>query len=286
MSPEQARGKHVDRRADIWAFGVVLYELLTGKQLFQGEDLTDTLASVAKVQPDLSAAPEQARRVSQACLEKDPKKRLQAIGDVKYLVGQTAEPDSSGAFPGWFVAGTLAVMTIALGVALWAPWRSERPAAGVARLTMDLAPAALLGPMNYNRPLFTSLAISPNGNTVVFSGLASKDATQTQLYKRTFDQNGATSMPGTADAYGPFFSPDGQWVGFFMGAPRRGVTSILKKVPIGGEPPVTICDVPGASYGVWGGASGAAGRRRIRLCLRGHRRKRPAAPSPRLRARA
>src|SRR6516162_1431204 len=97
MSPEQARGKHVDRRADIWAFGVVLYELLTGKQLFQGEDLTDTLASVAKVQPDLSAAPEQARRVSQACLEKDPKKRLQAIGDVKYLVGQTAEPDSSGA---------------------------------------------------------------------------------------------------------------------------------------------------------------------------------------------
>jgi serine/threonine-protein kinase len=165
MSPEQARGKHVDRRADIWAFGVVLYELLTGKQLFQGEDLTDTLASVVKVQPDLSAAPEQARRVLQACLEKDPKKRLQAIGDVKYLVGQTAGPDSSVALPRWFVAGTLAVMTIALGVALWPPWRSERPAAGVARLTMDLAPAAILGPMNYNRPLFTSLAISPDGNT-------------------------------------------------------------------------------------------------------------------------
>ena len=90
MSPEQARGKHVDRRADIWAFGVVLYELLTGKQLFQGEDLTDTLASVVKVQPDLSAAPDQARRVLQACLEKDPKKRLRDIGDVQYLVGSPA----------------------------------------------------------------------------------------------------------------------------------------------------------------------------------------------------
>ena len=90
MSPEQARGKHVDRRADIWAFGVVLYELLTGKQLFQGEDLTDTLASVVKVQPDLSAAPEQAWRVLQACLEKDPKKRLRDIGDVQYLVGSPA----------------------------------------------------------------------------------------------------------------------------------------------------------------------------------------------------
>ena len=90
MSPEQARGKHVDPRADIWAFGVVLYELLTGKQLFQGEDLTDTLASVVKVQPDLSAAPEQAWRVLQACLEKDPKKRLRDIGDVQYLVGSPA----------------------------------------------------------------------------------------------------------------------------------------------------------------------------------------------------
>ena len=247
MSPEQARGKNVDRRADIWAFGVVLYELLTGKQLFQGEDLTDTLASVVKVQPDLSAAPEQARRVLQACLEKDPKKRLRDIGDVQYLIGSAAtavEPRPKQAVTGWIPAGVLAIASAA---GLWAPWRSERPAAGVARLTMDLAPAAMLGPMNYNRPLFTSLAISPDGNTVVFSGLASKGATQTQLYKRTLDQNAATPIAGTADAYEPFFSPDGQWVGFFAGTPRPTgfATSILKKVPIGGGLPVTICDVSG-----------------------------------------
>jgi len=260
MSPEQARGKNVDRRADIWAFGVVLYELLTGKQLFQGEDLTDTLASVVKVQPDLSAAPEPARRVLQACLEKDPKKRLQAIGDVQYLVGCAAtapaevQPQPKRAVTGWIVAGVLAIVAAA---GLWAPWRSERPAAGVVRWTMDLAPAALLGPMNYGRPLFTSLAISPDGNTVIFSGLASKDAPHTQLYKRTLDQNTATPMPGTADAYEPFFSPDGQWVGFFAGTPRPtgGATSILKKVPIGGGPPVTICDVQGRP---WGGASWAS----------------------------
>jgi serine/threonine-protein kinase len=261
MSPEQARGKSVDRRADIWAFGVVLYELLTGKQLFQGEDLTDTLASVVKVQPDLSAAPDQARRVLQACLEKDPKKRLRDIGDVQYLVGSPAtapaevQPRPKQAVTGWIAAGVLAILAAAL---VWALWRSERPADGVARLTMDLAPAAFLGPMNYNRPLFTSLAISPDGNTVIFSGLASKDATQTQLYKRTLDQNLAMPMPGTADAYEPFFSPDGQWVGFFVGAPRLGATSILKKAPISGGLPVTICDVPGTSYGVWGGAGGAS----------------------------
>jgi serine/threonine-protein kinase len=82
---------------------------------------------------------------------------------------------------------------------------------------------------------------------VIFSGLASKDATQTQLYKRTLDQSAATPMPGTADAYEPFFSPDGQWVGFFAGtpSPTGDATSILKKVPIGGGPPVTICYVPG-----------------------------------------
>jgi serine/threonine protein kinase len=103
MAPEQARGRNVYRRADIWAFGVVLYELLTARQLFRGGDLTDILA-VVKEHPDLSAAPEPAQRVLAACLEKDPKKRLQAIGDVRYLVGATA----AGAVAAPYGRGSLA----------------------------------------------------------------------------------------------------------------------------------------------------------------------------------
>src|SRR5580658_5996977 len=92
MSPEQARGKPVDKRADIWAFGVVLYELLTGKRLFEGEDLTETLASVLKDKPDLSAVPVPARRLLERCLEKDPKKRLRDIGDMELLLATEATP--------------------------------------------------------------------------------------------------------------------------------------------------------------------------------------------------
>ncbi len=107
MAPEQARGKRVDARADIWAFGVVFYELITGQRLFKGEDLTDTLASVVKEHPDLSAVPPRVRRLLEECLRKDPKKRLQAIGDMRLLL-EAAEPPPSPAglvdwaeSPGW-----------------------------------------------------------------------------------------------------------------------------------------------------------------------------------------
>src|SRR5205807_8156044 len=90
MSPEQARGKQVDKRADIWAFGVVLYEIVTGKRLFQGEDLTETLASVVKDKPDLSGVPVQVRRLIERCIEKNPSKRLRDIGDMELLLAEPA----------------------------------------------------------------------------------------------------------------------------------------------------------------------------------------------------
>src|SRR5678816_2910883 len=93
MSPEQARGRSVDRRADIWAFGVVLYEMVTGKRLFQGEDLTDTLAAVVREQPDLSAAPAAVRPLLEQCLEKDPKKRLRHISGFTLLLARPAVAD-------------------------------------------------------------------------------------------------------------------------------------------------------------------------------------------------
>ena len=116
MAPEQARGKRVDARADIWAFGVVLYELITGQRLFKGEDLTDTLASVVKENPDLSAVPPRVRRLLETCLQKDPKKRLQAIGDMRLVLdGATSAPPGSrhghgcrGSWPelrSWLAAG-------------------------------------------------------------------------------------------------------------------------------------------------------------------------------------
>src|SRR5262249_31964572 len=92
MAPEQARGKPVDKRADIWAFGVVLYETLTGEQLFQGETVSDTLAAVLKQEPDLMRVPAKVRRLLQACLQKDPKQRLQAIGDWRLMLEETAQP--------------------------------------------------------------------------------------------------------------------------------------------------------------------------------------------------
>src|SRR5580658_8688264 len=132
MSPEQARGKVVDKRADIWAFGVVLYEMLTAKRLFQGDDLTETLASVVKDKPDLSGVPAPARRLLERCLEKDPKKRLRDIGDMELLL--LAEADEGvGRGPGgpphkrWLWPAAAGVMTAVAAIALWALWRAEKP---------------------------------------------------------------------------------------------------------------------------------------------------------------
>ena len=122
MSPEQARGKPVDKRADIWAFGVVLYEMLTGKRLFEGEDLTETLASVVKEEPQLDEVPAKVRKLLRKCLEKDPRRRLRDIGDVWELLEDAPTPSRSRlGFTAWAVSGVLAV---GLAVALWAPWRT------------------------------------------------------------------------------------------------------------------------------------------------------------------
>jgi serine/threonine-protein kinase len=267
MSPEQACGKRVDRRADIWAFGVVFFEMLTGRRLFTGETISDTLAAVIRAEPDWSSLPgsvqQRIRELLRRCLQKDPKQRLQAIGEARIALqnpvaqepAQLVAPLSSRLRSGgWIAAGVFALIA---AVAMWAPWRVRRPAAGpVVRFTMEIAPAEMLGPVRYfYRPTPTAMAISPDGNTVVFSGTFgssapprhsegwSEERGQTQLYKRVFDQSDATPIPGTDGAVEPFFSPDGQWVGFFAGGK-------LKKVPMNGGPAVLICDAPyGGSWG-------------------------------------
>src|ERR1051326_8394038 len=142
MSPEQARGKAVDKRADIWAFGVVFYELLMGKQLFQGEDVSHTMAAVIMQEPNLDAVPVQVRKLLQRCLVKDPKKRLRDISGVGLLLesgtglqpGTAPQAKAPATKLPWTAAAVLAVAT---GVALWAPWRQSLPAPQMARFEIS-----------------------------------------------------------------------------------------------------------------------------------------------------
>jgi serine/threonine-protein kinase len=238
MSPEQARGKVVDKRADIWAFGVVLYEMLTGQRLFAGETVSDTLAQVLTKEPDWEQVPAKVRRLLQACLQKDPKQRLHAIGDWRLLLTdekQTqAAPAPSRSRLGWIAAAGLAVALAIAGIG-W--WHATRPVdLPLTRLSIDLGPDALTG-------LNLTAAISPDGRRLVFP-VRGPDGKQ-KLATRLLDQAQATLLPGTENGRDPFFSPDNQWVGFF--ADRK-----LKKISIQGGAPVTLCDAPldyGASWG-------------------------------------
>jgi tRNA A-37 threonylcarbamoyl transferase component Bud32 len=239
MSPEQARGQQdVDRRADIWAFGVVLYEMLTGQQLFQGSTLSDILAAVLKVEPDLNAAPVQVRPLLVRCLQKKPQKRLQAIGDWELLVDVGAghvPPGIAHARPlPWIAAAALVVVSIALGVLLW---RATRPVDHpLMRFSADLGPEAVEGPR-------IAAAISPDGTRLAFAarGPAGKD----QLATRLLAQAQATLLPGTENAVDPFFSPDGQWIGFFADGK-------MKKISVQGGAAVALCDTAGTRGASWG----------------------------------
>jgi serine/threonine-protein kinase len=231
MSPEQARGKPVDKRTDIWAFGVVLYELLTGERLFKGEEASEILAQVLTKQPDFARVPAKAQRLLRLCLEKDPKLRLRDIGDAKQLLEKQTQAESPPhrKLP-WAVAGALGLALIAL----WAPWRAPRPAdRPLVRLDVDLGPGVSLG--SFAGP---DVIISPDGARLVY-------VSHNRLFTRRLDQQQATELPGTEGAYAPFFSPDGQWVAFFGGGK-------LKKVSVAGGAPIVLCNATVGAGGSWG----------------------------------
>ena len=237
MPPEQARGKPVDRRADIWSFGVVLYEMIAGHRPFEGDDVADTLAAVLRHEPDWEQVPPQVRPLLQRCLQKDPAKRLRDIGDRGLLLEETPRTSapSRGALwarLGW-VAGALAIIALALGALLW---RATRPVdQPLVRLDVDLGPGVSLGSQ-----AGADTIISPDGTRLVY-------VSQGRLFTRRLDQPDATELAGTEGAYAPFFSPDGQWVAFF--APGK-----LKKISVEGGAAINLCDAPGGSArgGSWG----------------------------------
>jgi serine/threonine-protein kinase len=237
MAPEQARGKVVDKQADIWAFGVVLYEMLTGRRLFEGETVTDTLAAVLAKEPEWSRVPALAQRLLRSCLERDRKRRLRDIGDAWRLLEDTHVLAPSSAKLPWVV---VAVLACALAVAVWAPWRGgvrsiDQPSA---RLDFDLGADVSLG-----STIGPSVILSPDGRRLVF---VSQDVDSVRrLLTRLLDQPKASLMPGTEGAYAPFFSPDGQWVGFFS-------QGKLKKTRVDGGEPAVLCDAPSSRGGSWG----------------------------------
>ncbi len=245
MSPEQAKGKAVDRRADIWSFGAVLYEMLAGKQLFSGETSSETLAAVIKDQPDWSALPADIpapiMKLLRRCLTKDPKQRLRDIGEARiaieeYLANPQAASDVLGglgaapptwrrALP-WAIAGVLAV---AAATGFIAYWRASQPEPHDALQLSLVLPEPLS--TNTSPTVGSTVALSPDGKSLVY--MASPAGKPPQLFLRRLDQPVATPIPGTENAAAPFFSPDGQWIGFFA-------EGKMLKVPVRGGPVSTV----------------------------------------------
>ena len=224
MSPEQARGKPVDKRADIWAFGVVLYEMLTGERLFHGETVSDILAQVLTKDPDLTRVPTKARRLLRRCLEKDPKNRLRDIGDAMPLLedSQGGAAPSVPTRPGRWIPWAAACVLLA-GAAAWA-WLRTAPAAPhpVSKWTETVEGAAVDAGLG--------LALSPDGTRMAYR---SGD----RLWIRELNGSEAKPIRGTEGGVRPFFSADGQWIGYFMGA-----NGSLRKVPVTAGAPITLCD--------------------------------------------
>jgi Tol biopolymer transport system component len=252
MSPEQARGKFVDRRADIWAFGAVLFEMLAGRRPFDGEDTTEVLGAVVRLDPQWNVlpatVPARITQVLRACLQKDPKRRLGDMQSVRLALEgafETAAPSpvaqaqqsgaAARALP-WAVAGA-ALIAAGVVVMLWAPWRPA-PALRPQRLF------ASVGSADTSLAVFfgASAALSPDGTTLAFIGQQPTDVRR--LFIRKLDQLQAAPLAGTEAAGDPFFSPDGQWIAFFAGAK-------LKKVSVTGGAAVSLCDAPSGRGGAW-----------------------------------
>ncbi len=263
MSPEQARGKAVDRRADIWAFGAVLFEMLTAKRAFHGDDATDTIVAVMSKNPDWNALPASTpiriRTLLRRCLEKDQKRRLDSAAGLRIEIDDAvniADPPealkSRGRQLPWAVAAL--ALVIAVAAMAFAITSRLRPEATPQPVHLLLSEHASVTGSGGDR----SFAISPDGRRTVFLG----NSTGTpQLYLRDLGSVTATPIPGTQSASSPFFSPDGQRIGFFTqgklfvltlsGGRREAVTDVI--VPRGGSwsDDDTIIYSPATDAGLW-----------------------------------
>jgi len=231
MSPEQARGKPVDKRADIWAFGVVLYELLIGNPLFHGETVSDVLAAVLKTEPDLTRAPARVRPLLASCLEKDSKERLRDIGDMRLLLDRAPAATSpapfgrSAATAAWAMTAVLATVA---AVAFWAPWRKPP-------IPLSLVKFEILPP---EKMVMRKFAVSPNGRMVAF--YADRMDGRGGLWVRSLDSLESRQLTeGYADPPSFFWSPDSRSIAY----PGGDGLNKLMRVDVSGGPPQQICEV-------------------------------------------
>ena len=232
MAPEQARGHEVDKRADIWAFGVVVYEMVIGKPLFAGgETVTDILAAVVMREPEWEIVPQRVRRLVRACLEKDPKRRLRDIGDAWRLVEEPGAPpaaDRQRWLP-WAIAGLS--LAIVAGVAGFAVLSPKTPDAVTVRFMLPWPE----GTHDASSTVLSPATPSPDGRNLAI--VAAGADGHAALWVRPLDSPEARRLDHTEGAAIPFWSPDGQSIGFFA-------DDKLKRIPIAGGLPQTLCDAP------------------------------------------
>jgi serine/threonine-protein kinase len=239
MAPEQARGKIVDRRADIWAFGVVLFEMLSASRLFEGETVTDTFARLLEREPDWSRLPSRTplalRRLLQRCLTKNPKDRLQAIGEARVLLEELiADPAAQTTtiaevrYPLWKKAlpWAFAPLFLAAGFLLRPPAPPVDRA--VSQFEVQL-PGNQLLVHNYRR----GVELSPDGRQIAWVGTSENGPRR--IYVRSLDRWDAAPIPGTEAGHNPIFSPDGKWIAFQQ-------RQQIKKVPLAGGTPVVLVE--------------------------------------------
>jgi hypothetical protein len=244
MSPEQARGSPADKRADIWAYGAVLFEMLTGRAPFGGETISDTLASVLKTDPDWRAlppaTPPSIRRLLRRCLERDRKRRLPDIGVARLEIDEAAaapEPASAPPVargnPRWWIAA-VAALSLALAAISAIHFRESPPQPVTVRFQILAQKGALFG----NDPP----VVSPDGRRIAFIDAG---ASRGFVWVRSLDSLESHALPGTQGASDPFWSPDSRFPGFFAGGQ-------IKKIDVSGGPPQTLFPIP-ADYGAaWG----------------------------------
>ncbi len=244
MAPEQARGKAVDRRADIWAFGAVLFEMLTGRRAFPGEDITDTLAAVVRGEPDWSLLPRDLSPTLfvylRRCLQKDPKQRIGDIRDVRLaldgafdVAGQTtavAPTPRSGGRLGWMMAVASALVAAALAIPA-VRHLGEAPPSTPPEIRTDIV-----------TPGTGSFALSPDGRQLAF---VAASGGVSRLWRRSLSEATAHLLPGTEGAESLFWSPDSRSIAFFAGP-------VLKRLDLGGSAPQVIATGDRPGVGTWG----------------------------------